>query len=131
MIVLFVPLPDDYVFVGGRSDERGNADPNEKPMIRLCFDHIARSLAEDGTADIFFSLVWSDVFQNGLFVLTLQKVDKALKPYVADKGYEWEYHVVESPREYSKVNGLPLPPIGSDVEKLWAKENRPSEYMVM
>ncbi|EKG21365.1 Tautomerase [Macrophomina phaseolina MS6] len=114
VIVLFVPLPSDYVFVGGRSDERGNADANEKPLIRVCFDHIARAFPDIQTAKGFFN-----------------KVDDALKPYVADKGYEWEYHVTESKREYSKVNGKYLPPTGSDAEIRWAKENRTSDYAGM
>lgn len=36
--------------------------------------------------------------------------------------------MVESPKEYGKVNGIYLPPIGGEVEQRWAKENRPSPY---
>lgn len=49
---------------------------------------------------------------------TADAFDKALKPHVADKGYEWEFHVDETERRLWRVNGLIPPPFGSDVEQL-------------
>lgn len=54
VIVLFIPVPDDYLYVGGRSDERANADPNESAMIRVVFDHIARTIESPEMAMKFF-----------------------------------------------------------------------------
>ncbi|KAF4311532.1 Tautomerase [Botryosphaeria dothidea] len=111
VIVHFVPVPSTHFFVGGRNgdSDQGNADPSQPPMIRVNVDHIARAMATIESQKYFFT--------------------RALKPYIADKGYDWEYYnMVESPKEYGKVNGIYLPPIGGEVEQRWAKENRPSPY---
>ncbi|KAJ5457029.1 4-oxalocrotonate tautomerase [Penicillium desertorum] len=92
-IVLFIPLPDDYIYVGGRSDERANADPNEPAMIRIAFDHIARTIESPEQGMKFF-----------------ERVDEIVKAHILDKGYEVEYHLIESPREFCKMNGMYLPP---------------------
>ncbi|EXL66430.1 hypothetical protein FOPG_17391 [Fusarium oxysporum f. sp. conglutinans race 2 54008] len=111
VIVLFIPLPDDYVYVGGRSDERANADPTQPAMIRIAIDHIARTIESPEMAMKFFEIV-----------------DKIFKTHILDKGYELEYHLIESPREFMKMNGMYLPPNDSEAEAVWVKENRTSPY---
>ncbi|KAJ8061512.1 hypothetical protein OCU04_009326 [Sclerotinia nivalis] len=111
VIVLFIPIPDDCVFVGGRSDERANADPNEQPMIRIAIDHIARTIESPEAGIKYF-----------------KALDKILKTHILDKGYEVEYHLIESPREFCKMNGMYLPPNDSEAEAVWARENRTSPY---
>jgi hypothetical protein len=54
VIVLFIPIPDDYLFIGGRSDERACANPNEPAMIRIVFDHIARTIESPEAGMKFF-----------------------------------------------------------------------------
>jgi hypothetical protein len=56
------------------------------------------------------------------------KVDKIFKPHILDKGHELEYHLVESPREFCKMNGMYLPPNDSEAEAVWVRENRTSPY---
>jgi hypothetical protein len=40
-----------------------------------------------------------------------------LKPYVADRGYEWELHVEEGPRELWLIDGIAPPPSFSEDEQ--------------
>lgn len=136
VIVHFVPVPSTHFFVGGRNgdSDQGNADPSQPPTIRVNVDYIARAMATIESQKYFFhprtprfhpspSPSTDDAADDP------SQLDEALKPYIADKGYDWEYHnMVESPKEYGKVNGIYLPPIGGEVEQRWAKENRPSPY---
>ncbi|EPE08948.1 hypothetical protein F503_04535 [Ophiostoma piceae UAMH 11346] len=55
-------------------------------------------------------------------------IDTILKPHVADKGLDWEYHVAESPPTMWKINGLVPPVMGNPAVKIWAADNRPSPY---
>lgn len=54
--------------------------------------------------------------------------DAALKPHIADKGYDWEYHVIETERRLWKINGMTPPLWQSEEEKIWIRENRAVEY---
>jgi hypothetical protein len=69
VIVLFIPIPDGYVYVGGRSDERANADPNEPAMIRIVFDHIARTIESPEMGIKFFEGVRYYILHRGLRAL--------------------------------------------------------------
>lgn len=66
VIVLFIPIPDDYIYVCGRSDERANADPSESAMIRIVFDHIARTIESPEMATKFFEGVRVYMLHHGL-----------------------------------------------------------------
>jgi hypothetical protein len=55
----------------------------------------------------------------------LGKVDAAIKPFIADKGYDWEYSVEETRRDLWKINGMVPPMPNSKAEKVWAEGNRP------
>ncbi|KAJ5086203.1 hypothetical protein N7532_010974 [Penicillium argentinense] len=105
VVVNFIKLSTEDVWVGGERK-------SEKPFIRIVAEHIAVRLENE---DIVYKRT-ADAF------------DKALKPHVADKGYEWEFHIDETERRLWRVNGLIPPPFGSDVEQLWAKENKPSVW---
>ncbi|SPJ90955.1 uncharacterized protein FTOL_13357 [Fusarium torulosum] len=111
VIVLFIPIPGDCLFIGGRSDERACANPNEPAMIRIVFDHIARTIESPEAGMKFF-----------------EGVDEIFKPHILDKGHELEYHLIESPREFCKMNGMYLPPNDSEAEAVWVRENRTSPY---
>jgi len=58
----------------------------------------------------------------------LARVDKALKPFIADKGYDWEYSVEETSRDLWKVQGLVPPMPGSEAEQEWVKLNKPVPF---
>lgn len=86
VVVNFIPQPAHNTYIGGQNPTR--------PFIRLVVDHIAVHLGSD---------------QTHMQSVTA-RVDAALKPHVADEGYDWEYHVDETPRGLWKINGLNPPP---------------------
>ncbi|KAM5343959.1 hypothetical protein ACJ41O_012496 [Fusarium nematophilum] len=105
VVVQFVCIPGASVFVGG-------TPRSHKPFIRITVDHMAIHANEDAKIN-----QW-----------TTSRVDAALKPHIADQGYDWEYHVDETSRELWKINGLAPPPWKSEAERWWARENRPLEW---
>ncbi|KIN07068.1 hypothetical protein OIDMADRAFT_108442 [Oidiodendron maius Zn] len=98
-VVIFTPVPTTNFWVGG--EERRGA-----PFIRISVDHIAVRMDDKAYEN------WT------------ARVDKALKPHIEDKGYDWEYHIGETERRLWKVNGLNAPPFGSESEKTWVAANR-------
>lgn len=54
----------------------------------------------------------------------LGRVDAALKPFIEDAGYDWEYSVIETDRGLWKVQGLVPPMPKSEAEVEWTKLNR-------
>jgi hypothetical protein len=58
----------------------------------------------------------------------LESVDRALKPHVADKGYDWEYSVEETRRDLWKIQGMVPPMPGSEAELEWVENNIPTEF---
>ncbi|KAH6612577.1 putative oxalocrotonate tautomerase, partial [Boeremia exigua] len=102
VIVNFIKMPGNTMWVGGKKANK------EKPFIRLAIEHIAVTLPNQ-----------DEVYRN-----TANRVDEALKPHVADKGYDWEFHIDETERRLWKINGIFPPAHKSEEEKLWAKENR-------
>jgi hypothetical protein len=101
VIVNFVKQASGDTWVGGEYITK-------KPFIRITADYIAVNVPN------------SDESYKGVNT----GIDQALKPHVADKNYDWEFHVDETERRLWKINGL-IPPVhGSEDEKLWVKENR-------
>ena len=69
VVVTFIPVPDEDQFVGGQlAIKRG------KPFIRLVITHIHIRMPENDK-------VYADM---------TDRVDAVLKPYIANKGYDWE-----------------------------------------
>lgn len=95
-------MPGNTMWVGGKKLSK------DKPFIRLAIEHIAVTLPNE-----------DEVYRN-----TANKVDAALKPHVADKGYDWEFHIDETERRLWKINGMFPPAFKSEGEKIWVKENR-------
>lgn len=102
VVVNFIKMPGNTMWVGG---ERLSKD---KPFIRIAIEHIAVTLPNE-----------DEVYKR-----TANAVDAALKPHVADKGYNWEFHIDETERRLWKVNGIFPPSFGSEEEKIWVNENR-------
>jgi len=106
------------LWIGG---EAPNEETSKKsPFIRIAIDqiHINFANAVDHTGTLPEGVEarykwWTD------------RLDVALKPHIADKGYDWEYHITETPRLLWKINGLAPPPWQSEQEKVWVKANRP------
>jgi hypothetical protein len=86
VVVSFIPLSAGSCFVGGQAPS--------KPFIRLTVDHLAVHFVDDKA--------------RALRMIT--KIDQVLKPHIADKGYDWEFSIDETPREFWKINGFIPPP---------------------
>lgn len=104
VIVNFIPVPSDSTYIGGRPNDSSNG---HNPFIRIQVDHIAVRLKDD----------------DAEYARVTAAIDRALKPHIADKGYDWEYHVDETERRLWKIQGLAPPPHGSEAEKGWAEAN--------
>lgn len=99
----------NFIKMHGKATWVGGAPADEtKPFIRIAIEHIAVNLPDDDAA----------------YMRTANAINAVLKPHVADKGYDWEFHVDETDRRLWRVNGLVAPPFGSEMEKIWVRENR-------
>jgi len=59
--------------------------------------------------------------------LLLKFINKSIHPFVRDRGLDWEIHIDDTPRDQWTVQGMRPPDSGSDEEKRWIRENRPSK----
>ena len=101
VVVNFLKMSPGDTWVGGEHEF-------EKPLIRFVIEHIAVHMPNSDEA----------------YKKVTSRIDQALKPHIAEKEYNWEFHVDETERRLWKVNGLIPPQFGSEEEKLWVKENR-------
>ncbi|KAL2063991.1 hypothetical protein VTL71DRAFT_4485 [Oculimacula yallundae] len=104
VVVNFIALSNGTSFVGG--------EVPTTPFIRIVINHVAVHVPN----------------QDEAYRDATTRIDEVLRPHVKDRGYEWEYHVDETERRLWKVNGLVAPPFGSEVEKIWVRENRTVEW---
>ncbi|KAH7033996.1 putative oxalocrotonate tautomerase [Macrophomina phaseolina] len=107
--VLFIPQPPNTIYRGGA------AQPTLKkpPYIRIMFSHIARHF-EAGESE-----------EKTNF---MDMVNRILKSFIADKGWDWEIDGTEGDLSFLRVQGMKIPPPGSEAEKLWKREDRPVPY---
>jgi hypothetical protein len=105
VVVQFVTMPKNTVWVGAELRD-------EKPFIRIVVEHIAVHQPNEDKA----------------YKRLTGRLDAALQPHIADKGYDWEYHVDETERRLWKVNGLYAPPFRSEAEKEWFTSNKPTPW---
>ena len=106
VVIHFIPLPKGNVFVAAKTRD-------EIPFVRLCVEHMAVHRHE-GIEN--FPSRFSETI-NG-----------ALKPYIADQGYDWEITVNDTPREFWRFNGIAPPPWKSEAEGVWVKTGRPTVW---
>jgi len=109
--VVFHEIKADSFFVGG--------EPRDK-FIQIEVVHIAR------TNEAAAALVGITVEE--ILGRYFEKVNELLKPYVADRGYEVEFHVETAPFETWQIDGMTPPPPYSEDELRWAKDNKSSPY---
>ncbi|KAF2004889.1 hypothetical protein P154DRAFT_560302 [Amniculicola lignicola CBS 123094] len=115
--VFFMPLPPTSFFIGGvprpsaPSPANAPGPDSSVPFIRITIQHIARTHTTKEQADRM-----------------LAGIDKVIKPWVYDKGYDSEYSVEETSRDLWKIDGLVPPMPRTEAEKVWARENRSSIY---
>ncbi|KAL4861847.1 hypothetical protein BDV12DRAFT_207751 [Aspergillus spectabilis] len=104
VIVNFFPMSQGMCWKGGEMPE--------KPFVRMAIEHIAVRLDPD-----------IDTYRR-----TTAKVESIIKPHVADKGYDYEYHIDETERELWRINGFIPPPWHSEAEKTWFRLNKPVPF---
>jgi phenylpyruvate tautomerase PptA (4-oxalocrotonate tautomerase family) len=102
VVVAFHEKPANSIYVGGKADNS---------FVRICVDHFARQL--------------NTVEERALCMAV---IEEKLAPFVKDRGFNWEVHIDETPMDLWRVQGLVPPPPGSETERLWAQQNRPSLY---
>lgn len=97
--VVFQELPRDSYFIGG--------EPTDD-FVRIWIDHIARTMPDEAQG-------W-----------WMKRIRETVAPFVTERDMKWEAHVDDTPRGLWTINGLKPPAEGSEDEKRWALENKPS-----
>lgn len=101
VVVNFIKLAGDDIYIGGRPNT-GN------PFIRIVINHIA--ITQPNTDEAYHRVT--------------TRISQILKPYIADKGYDEEFHVDETERRLWRIQGMDPSPFGSEQERLWAEANK-------
>jgi phenylpyruvate tautomerase PptA (4-oxalocrotonate tautomerase family) len=107
-----VPLPKFYVDVVFQEVSQDSFYVGGEParnFIRIHMDHIARQLTSEAAKTKF-----------------LARVENAIAPFIKDRGFDWELHIDETPFDLWSVQGIRPPRAGTEDEKRWISENRPS-----
>ena len=102
VVILFKEMPANTMYVGG--------EPTNN-FVRIRVDHIARRMDDPE-------------FRK----LAMAAFEATLEPYVKDRGFDWEIHIDETPKDLWRTQGITPPEGESDMERLWAKENRAVPY---
>ena len=100
--VVFIEQDRDSLYRGGEPADN---------FVRIAVDHI--------------NLTWKSPEEASRRV---KQFDEALAPTMRDRGLLWEFHIDETPRNYWLIEGFSPPPSGSEAEKRWMRENKPSAY---
>ncbi|KAJ5816306.1 oxalocrotonate tautomerase [Penicillium robsamsonii] len=110
VVVLFIEMPAATMYRAGIPCQ---LTEGKKPFVRLTFSHIARHFPPGESP------------QRTRF---MNAAHDALKPFIADKGYDWEVNGEELEREFVHINGFRIPPTDSEDEKRWIRDNEPSPW---
>lgn len=110
--VVFHEIKADSFYVGGESRDK---------FIQIEVVHIART--NEGAAAL------AGITVEEILRRYFENVNATLAPYIADRGYEVEFHVEAAPFETWQIDGMVPPPPGSDAERRWYEENRSSPYV--
>jgi phenylpyruvate tautomerase PptA (4-oxalocrotonate tautomerase family) len=102
VVVIFHDQPSKSVFVGGSATNN---------LVRIRVDHIARQLETAEARAVCMAVI-----------------EQELAPYVRDRGFDWEIHINETPMDLWRIQGLVPPPPESEMERIWANEDRPIPY---
>ena len=100
--VVFIEQDRDSFYRGGEPADN---------FVRIAVDHI--------------NLTWKSPEEASR---RIKQFDEALAPTMRDRGLLWEFHIDETPRNYWLIEGFAPPPSGSEAEKRWMRDNKPSAY---
>lgn len=101
VVTVFQEVPAESFYVGGEPVDN---------FVRIVIDHIARVTPAEARP------------------LAMAVIESQLAPHIKDRALDWELHIDETPIDLWRVQGLPAPPFGSDAEKKWIADNKPSHY---
>ncbi|OGE46985.1 hypothetical protein PENARI_c080G01159 [Penicillium arizonense] len=87
VVINFIKLSPGDIWVGAERKM-------DIPFIRIIAEHIAVRLDNE----------------DHVYKYTCDAIENALKPHIADRGYDWEFHVDETERRLWRVNGIVPPP---------------------
>jgi len=101
VVTVFQEVPSESFYVGGKPVDN---------FVRIVIDHIARVTPVEARP------------------LVLHLIESQLAPHIKDRGLNWELHIDETPIDLWRVQGLPAPPFGSEAEKKWIADNKPTPH---
>ncbi|KAL8339720.1 hypothetical protein RB601_006025 [Gaeumannomyces tritici] len=130
VVVHFILVAAASTFVGGATRCIGNATgpidhhhhhqqqqrqaggncTTAPPFVRITVDHIARRI--NGT-------------DPASYRRSTGRIDAVIRPHLAGRGYDYEFHIDETERLLWRVNGLEAPAPGSEGERIWKEKGRP------
>lgn len=102
VVVVFEEVAADSFFVGGDSHDK---------FVRINIDQMARTLP-----GAVLRQWW------------VHHLDEVIKPWIADRGFDWEFTIDEAPADLWSLQGHIPPPFESHAEKRWVAENKASTY---
>jgi phenylpyruvate tautomerase PptA (4-oxalocrotonate tautomerase family) len=103
VVVIFDEIRSEDLYVGGEPTPSG---------LRIVIDHIARHAADKQSRNRIAH--W---------------INSILLPYLQGRdGLHWEFHVDETSEDLWMINGLIPPPMGSEAEQRWVRDNAVSPY---
>jgi phenylpyruvate tautomerase PptA (4-oxalocrotonate tautomerase family) len=102
VVVLFEEVPADNCFVGGDSSDK---------FVRINIDQMARTLPGPVVREWW-----------------VRHLDEVIRPWIGDRGYDWEFTINESPCDLWSLQGVIPPPFESHAEKRWVAENKATPY---
>jgi phenylpyruvate tautomerase PptA (4-oxalocrotonate tautomerase family) len=101
--IIFQEIPKDDFYMGAVAKDK---------FVRIRCDHFARHQTGAEANSDFGADKW------------MAKIEKAIAPFVRDRGFDWEIHYGQTPRELWRVQGMKPPAAQSTAEDLWIKQNR-------
>lgn len=110
VVVHFILVAAASTFVGSLS----NGNCTAVPFVRITVDHIARRINADNGTDL-----------AAAYRRSAGRLDAVIRPHLAGRGYDYEFHVDETERLLWRVNGLEAPAPGSEGERIWKEKGRP------
>lgn len=100
--MIYEEVPSHSIYVGGEPHDR---------FVRIQIDQMARTLPGPIIREW-----WTT------------NLDAVIKPWVGDRGYDWEFTITEPPADLWSLQGHIPPPFESHAEKRWIAENKASPY---
>ena len=102
VVVLFEEVAAESFFVGGDSHDK---------FVRINIDQMARTLPGPVVRQWW-----------------VHHVDEVIRPWVGDRGFDWEFTITEPPCDLWSLQGFVPPPFESHAEKRWIAENKATPY---